>query len=274
VTIVVLWYREKSDQLWCAADSRISSGGETVTDSGAKIFPIPVNCYKQSKPGIWKEFASFKFGFAFAGSTLSALNALALGSACTQNLRLEKGSKHLPSLESIVDLFKSVTEHYITDISSRSVGALSNPRQYYFDSFIFGFCPQEKQFKAFALVPGCNGREFGVHKVHVMVKPLTYTPIGSGADIFVELSEELDKTHPNPGVVTTLNEMLKRQSRADVGGCFQVGVADKKGFHLMPILETEGDTRGNVSFLGWDSSAFGEIDGFTVGFSAFAPKLP
>jgi len=274
LTIVVLWYREKFDQLWCAADSRISSQGATATDSGAKIFPIPVNCHSETSPGNWKEFASFKFGFAFSGSTLSALNALALGSACTQNLRLDKGKQHPPSLESIADLFQKVTEHYITDISSRRMGAISNPMQYFFDSFIFGFCPKEKRYKAFALVPGCNETQFWVHKAHVMVKPLTYTPIGSGADRFVELSEELSKTHPDPGVVPTLNEMLAREERPDVGGYFQLGVADRQGFRLMPILETEGEKRGSVSFLGWETASIGEMDEFTVGFEVFAPKVP
>lgn len=159
------------------------------------------------------------------------------------------------------------------DIASRKMGTLSNPQQYFFDSFIFGFCPKEKIYKAFALVPGYNETKFWIHKAHVIVKKLTYTPIGSGADRFIQLSDELGKTQLDPGVVPTLNEMLKREDRLDVGGYFQLGVADRKGFHLVPILETEGERRGNISFLGWDVPLSGETDGFTVGFSAFAPKV-
>lgn len=274
MTIVVLWYREKFDELWCAADSRISNTGATATDSGAKIFPVPINCHRQTEQGVWKEYASHKIGFAFAGSSLSALNTLALASACTQALSSAHGAEELPSVEAVADLFRNVAEFYMRDISSRMVGTSTKLTHYFFDSFIFGFCPKERSYKAFALIPALPpDGSFCIHKAHVSVKPLTYTPMGSGADRFVDLSEELAKTFSEPGVVPTLNEMLKRESQPDVGGYFQLGIAGRSGFDLVPIIEgTRGERR--LHFLGRDVNALGAIDGFTVGFKACAPDLP
>lgn len=275
MTIVVLWYREKFDQLWCAADSRISNAGATATDSGAKIFPVPISCHRQETPGVWVEYASHKVGFAFAGSSLAALNTLALASACTQQLRSDKGATEAPSVEAVADLFKNVAEFYMRDLSSRLVGASTQLMRYFFDSFIFGYCPREQRYVAFALIPALPpDGSFGIHKVWVSVEPYTYTPIGSGADAFVALSKEVAKIAPESGVVPTLNEMLKREAQPDVGGYFQLGVAHKGGFDLVPILDTGTERRGNVSFLGLDVTELGEVDGFTVGFQAFAPDMP
>lgn len=274
MTIVVLWYREKFDQLWCAADSRISNAGAPATDSGAKIFPVPINCHRQTTPGTWVEYSSHKVGFAFAGSSLSALNTLALTSACTQQLRSDHDAEEAPSVEAVANLFKNVAEFYIRDISSRLVGASTELKRYFFDSFVFGFCPRKQKYEAFALKPALpTGGSFSIDIYCVSVEPYTYTPIGSGTEMFVALSEEVAKTVPEPGVVPTLNEMLKREARADVGGYFQLGVAHKGGFDLVPILDTGRERRGNVSFLGLDVTALGATDGFTVGFHAFAPDI-
>jgi hypothetical protein len=265
VTIVVLWYREKIDELWCASDSRISNDTTTLTDSGAKIFPISVHCQTLNKLGEWEEFGVFKFGFAYAGSTLSALNSLALSSACTQNLCMKNGTKEPPSLESIVNLFQKISEYYIRDISSRNIGSESNINQYFFESFIFGFCPKEKEYRAFALKPKIDKGSFLLQKEIVNVKPLTFYPIGSGTSSFVNLSRELDNTHPDPGVLSTLKELLNRETIRDVGGYFQIGVSSRKGFNLIPILDDAGEGNCNVSFLGWDVAKIGSGENFTIG---------
>jgi len=106
------------------------------------------------------------------------------------------------------------------------------------------------------------------------IGPNIFHPMGSGADAFVELSRELDKTHKNAGVVVILREMLKREQVPTVGGHFQIGVAHRGGFHLRPILNLgEGPLNRTVTFLGWNVDSIGPLDGYRIGYQAISPDV-
>lgn len=271
MTITVLWYRKKFNELWCAADSRITNSGSIITDAGPKILPVPVVCHKVDSKKRYKRRHAHTYGFTFAGSTLSAISTHALATACTQNLASSKKDPKPVSLESVAELFSKIAESYIKDISFRQTGSLSNLTAYFFDAFIFGFCPVEHSYKAFAIVPNMAGETFRMLKAGVILEPNYYHPLGSGTEDFVALSEELNKSHPNPGVIVTLREMLKAEKRQDVGGHFQIGVVNKDGFKLMPILNLDsGPDNRKVQFLGWDVDSIGELDGYRIGYQAFS----
>jgi len=166
MTIAVLWYRQKFDELWCASDSRISCGDVTMTDSGPKILPVPVICHKAQGGPHYSLSHTYSFGFAFAGSTLSAISTHALVTACTQNLATAEDIPTPPRLAKIADLFRAVGEHYISEISARVTGA-TNPTAYFFEAFIYGFCPVMKAYQGFAIAPNINGPTF---KMRVFVE--------------------------------------------------------------------------------------------------------
>lgn len=272
MTIAVLWYRKKFDALWCASDSRISSGDLTATDSGPKILPVPVVCYTTPKgTPYYKRKHTCSFGFAYAGSTLSAISTHALVTACTQNLAANDDISSPPRLETIAELFRTVGEHYIIDISSRATGS-TNFTAYFFEAFIFGFCPVKMAYQGFAIAPNINGQKFRMIKAEMRIVPNFFHPMGSGANTFVDLSRELDKTHKNPGVIVTLREMLKRELVHTVGGHFQIGIANKAGFKLMPILNLcEGPLNRTVTFLGWNVDSHGLMDGYRIGYQTISP---
>lgn len=272
MTIAVLWYRQKFDELWCASDSRISRGDVTTTDSGPKVLPVPIVCHKAQGGPKYARSHTHSYGFAFAGSTLSAVSTHALVTACTQNLATAEDLRTPPSLERVAELFRTVGEHCISDMSARATGA-TNPEAFFFEAFIYGFCPVTNAYGAFGIAPNIQGPTLRVLKASMRIAPGIFHPMGSGADAFVELNNEINKTHKNPGVVVTLREMLKRQAVPTVGGHFQIGVAHRAGFSLRPILNTQGELNRTVTFLGWNVDSIGSLDGYRIGYEAFTPDL-
>jgi len=270
MTLAVVWYREKFGQLWCAADSRISGKAGVLTDSGPKIFPIPVNCYEPVKPPKFRVRKRHSFGFAYAGSTLSAMSTHSIASTCTQNLLYKKGSELPVSIESIAELYKAVAQNQVVEMSSR-IGALDNLQTYLFDCLIFGYCPRYESYKAYYLKQSVGAAGFQIEIVEFITAPGNYLPIGSGEKGFVRLMHEL-RGHPEAGVLTTLKEMVGGEMQADVGGYLQIGCSDKQGFKIMPIMNT-GDEPGKafISFLGMDATSDVVVDGFTIGYSAIKP---
>jgi hypothetical protein len=111
MTVVATWYRKKFDQVWCVADTRLSNGSAVVTDSGPKLLPIPISRYVQ-KGKSWALHERFDLGFAYSGSTLSAISTHALASASMQNLKLDKANAPRPPIENFAELFRRMGENY------------------------------------------------------------------------------------------------------------------------------------------------------------------
>lgn len=270
MTLAVVWYREKFGELWCAADTRISGGSRIMTDSGPKIFPIPVVCHENLKGTKWRVSKRHSFGFAFAGSTLSAMSTHAIASACTQNFAQKKGYNKPISVESVANLYAEIGNQQVIEMSSR-LGAAEIQVQYFFDAFVFGFCPTENRFMAFVIVSSTAGGEFHFNVAEFVIGPGRYLPIGSGEAAFVSLMDEL-KDEPDAGVISTLREMVARGVQPDVGGHLQIGVSTKQGFKVVPVLDTSnGPGEAFVSFLGWDATSYKGLDGYSIGYSAIKP---
>ncbi|BAL26885.1 hypothetical protein AZKH_p0002 (plasmid) [Azoarcus sp. KH32C] len=268
MTVVVLWYRKSLGELWCAADTRISRGGGTATDGGPKILPIPVVCHKSEGNKKWNSFRRYNFGFAYAGSTLSAISTHALATACTQNLAANRGYEKPVTLKAVAELFQSVGEHYICDMSAR-LGVSDNNKSYFFDALVFGFCPVERVFKAYMLVSNIATGTFRMLLAEMLIGPDRYHSIGSGSTAFEKLHVELEQFHHNPGVLTTLEEMLKREVQPDVGGHLQIGVSKTTGFRIIPVLNRgDGPGKAYVSFLGWDTTSARMFEGYSVGYES------
>lgn len=279
MTVVVVWYQEKQGELWCAADSRISvanrdptdSGPNRVlTDSGPKIFPVPVVCHEHLNGIKWRVCKRHSFGFAFAGNTLSAMSTHSMASACTQNFARKKGYNKPISVESVANLYAEIGTQQVKEMSAR-LGAAESRVQYFFDAFIFGFCPTENRFVAFVIVSSIAGGEFHFNIAQVKIGPGYYLTIGSGEAAFVSLMDEL-KGEPDAGVISTLREMVNREIQSCVGGNLQIGVSSKQGFRVVPVLDTSnGPGEAFVSFLGWDATSYQGLDGYSIGYSAIKP---
>lgn len=251
MTVVAVWYRPKLGQIWAAADSRISGGDAVLTDHGPKIFPVPIVCHGQDpKSKRWAAFRRYSFGFAYAGSALAANATHALATACTQSLAAKDGNTRPITLAAVADLYRTIAEKQIRELAMRADPV--EARRYFFEGAVFGHCIDTQRFAGFKIVPTMEGGAFSMASAEMVLQPGFCNLLGSGAEAFMELDRELASTHPEPGVMTTLREMVVRGLHPEVGGHFQVGICDRSGFRLCPVLNTApGANQAEVSFIGW-----------------------
>ena len=100
MTLVVCW-KVDENELRCAADTRISQPSVTVTDSGAKVFivPLAISVYDDKEKKVIGQ-SHHSYGFAFSVATLPATSTHALVTSVTQ--LLHDGTPRQPlSLRSI-----------------------------------------------------------------------------------------------------------------------------------------------------------------------------
>jgi hypothetical protein len=193
-----------------------------------------------------------------------------IASACTQSLLYKKGNDLPVSVESIAELYKSVAQRQVVEMSSR-IGALNNLQTYLFDSLVFGYCPRYQRYKAYLLKQTIGAAGFNIEIVEFVTAPGNYLPIGSGEKGFVGLMDEF-KGRPDAGVLTTLKEMVGRELQSDVGGYLQIGYSDKQSFKIIPIMNTASEPgKAFISFLGMNATSDVVVDGFTIGYSAIKP---
>lgn len=272
MTICVLTFDEIEQEFLCFADTRIRVGQSTVTDSGAKMLPIPVAGYAAVGNGQFTRVVDHTFGFAFAGSTLAAINTYAMATACSQSLT-KLGADHNPppeiAIEELAELFRRSAEHYILEMSSRMVVPGQPISRYFFQAVIFGFCPRTKAFKAFAISPNTSEPQVKVITASMQVENGCHHPFGSGVDSYKKIGDELHVSGRNPTIVSTLLELIKREERGDVGGHLQVGIANKLGFSLVPTLAFGG----KAHYLGVNVEGESPLQGFRIGFKAFMPDF-
>jgi hypothetical protein len=268
MTIVVLWYRETLRELWCAADTRISIPAGTATDNGPKILPVPVVCNEDRGRNSWHAARRVSFGFAYAGSTLTAMSVYAMATACTQNLASRGRGSRLPTVEEVARLFLSVAEHYIRDMSSR-LGTGARVDQYFFSGMVFGYCLVARRYKAFLITPILQEVGFEMTFAEMSTDAHQIHPMGSGKQAFLDLGDRLANTHPDPGVFTTLGEMVRSEVQLGVGGHLQIGVCNQSGFRLIPILNAGGPAgTATVSFLGLGVTDASPFEGYEIGYNA------
>ncbi|QGZ55086.1 hypothetical protein [Paraburkholderia acidiphila] len=274
MTVVALWYSGHSKKLMCAADSRFSRGKDEhtvrTTDSGPKIFPLPVVCREEQAAlaMAWPVSRSYTFGFAYAGTALPALSTFALASACAQNLCSPPSGSGPVSVESVAELFREVADRYIREMSE-TLGVCDEISSYYFTGLIFGFCPVRAEYAAYKIQPWT---ETGL--LEVRITPLPLGPgdlhlIGSGASTFLADSEKRRQEKGFHDPIKTLKAMLGEEWKKDVGGHIQYGECRQGDFRILPLITpTDGDpARWPVGFLGWDVSGM-DVSGYSIGYNA------
>lgn len=271
MTVVALWHSVAHKALCCIADTRLSRlTGSTTTDNGPKIFQVPVTLNVQLPDQLEYEVrARQSFGFAFSGSALAAVNTYSLAVACTQNLRGVQDSPPAVSVEEVARLFRSIADHYIRDMSSR-LGTGELISQFFFDGFVFGFCPVVGDFKAFMTRAGFVDGAFLVDITERSVLPGNACVMGSGTDEFLRIAGDRQREGKNDSPIAILKEMLRIQTVRSVGGHVQIGVDDTNGFRILPVVSQVGDPEEwSTTFLGWDATAAGPIGGYGIGYRGF-----
>jgi hypothetical protein len=273
MTVGVVWSEDAA--LWCAADTRISRPGiydtpQRLTDHGPKLLSLPVLVRRPGASGLFTEIGSATtIGFLYAGAVSPALATHALCSAALQSLHCFDQSPP-PELSAIATFIASCAERYMRN------WAELNPQQtgWQFDALIFGPCQVRRELQLFALEAEVTDR---IHVTAIRKDIDAPVIIGSGASDFRDRLEML-KRGGDPYKMTArfpliaIESLTRDQTRDDVGGATQLGIATAAGFELysrvIPIVLGKPDAR--QTFLGIDINELEPIDSCWFGMTGMA----
>jgi hypothetical protein len=259
MTLVAWWIWD--NDLWCAADTRISREDEsTVSDTGAKIFLIPVSY------GIDQEkLEHFTLGFSFAGATLPAQNTHAIASTLCQMLRAEHAGV-VPSAKTVATVYAKVAEHVLRDINSR----LPLDRAQRFEGIVFGFCPIEARLKAFELFPKIGPHSFTVDIIECSPVSGNVRGIGSGAQEFDRQLDLKNNIGENRRVLDAFMSVISGDAVRSVGGYPQIAIARQSGVELAMLLSQDDENPDLAAPMvnGFNTKLIGGLEGFSLGFKA------
>jgi hypothetical protein len=281
MTVVAIWLEPTEDLLWSVADTRISapgqSGGTTIrTDSGAKLFAIPLQCYHSGRTLSTRRMLHYSssIGYAFAGDVLPATMTFAIAGTFLQNLITPQGvSIAPPSLGEISNLIRSLAERF----SKEALGS-SNGNNGRFTAAVFGWCPVLNRFAIYELTPQLNPSGFMMQCIeHLPTDNLFLTSFGSGAMRLTEkiasIRRDGDKYHRTARIRKLAAEALVEENVGDVGGSLSIGLASQSGFQLYSYVTpiVKGFPEAKISFNGIDLNELGQwighyiiaIDGMT-----------
>jgi hypothetical protein len=121
MTLVVIWRESKVEGLWVVSDSRLSQPGAVgcvrLTDRAAKILEIPVILRRQT-PGdvLGTPVKIMNLGFAFAGSSLVALQAYAAVLPLWSRLQIS-GPEILPSVKDFAEHLAHFVECFASEVA-------------------------------------------------------------------------------------------------------------------------------------------------------------
>ena len=176
MTLVAVW-KHGPGRIHAIADTRISGIGESVfTDHGPKILPLTVICRVPGPSGfVDKEIFRADFGFAYAGSTLSALSTHALANILCGNLGGLPAP--IPSFDEIAFAVATVAYRYMKEIG------VAGGEKSVFRGVLFGHCPQTHQSLAFELQPRFGGGNFTLNIEKHLLDDSTVLVVGSQPEI-------------------------------------------------------------------------------------------
>jgi hypothetical protein len=261
MTLVAVWRIE--NRLMAIADTRIVRGpGNVLTEHGPKLLPISIVCREPDATGDFNRIAfRTNIGFAYSGSTLSALSAHALADTLLSNL-VSLTNTPPPSLHNLAQFFRNVAAEYMREVAQLA------ERSGLFSALIFGFCHHTGRFRGFEVRPLIEGGNFSCDLIEHQFQNLnSIAIIGSRPDLLRQRIEDdraaalargddhpvLDIDRPTRALQSIINEGLDDS----VGGAIQQGWATIVGFEiaakLMPITPRPPSPRNAGLFvLGFD----------------------
>lgn len=277
MTVVAVWYEPADNVVWAVSDTRISrpgiAGGSVVsTDSGVKLFALPVVCRILSHdPAIERmPHYSSSLGFAFAGTILTATLVVATLTTLFQNLT-SVDTKMPPTVADLAEAARKLSERF-----SREVLASSNGTMGSFEAAIFGFCPYRSAFEIYHLSPNGLGT-MEMSPAGDGTRPNEVLVLGSGRARLFERIAELEKAGRDgvgrTGRIPKLAvESLIETDYPDVGGHLSVGLATRTGFRpcFAATPYEAGQPGAWRNFNGLDLDEFGPVGTCFVGMPGMA----
>jgi hypothetical protein len=236
MTLVMIWRENEAQRLWVVSDSRLSQPGTVgrvrLTDRAAKILEIPVILRRQT-PGdvLGTPVKVMNLGFAFAGSSLIALQAYAAVLPLWSRLQTS-GPETLPSVKDFAEHLAHFVKSFASEVAS-SQGVVQGCQ-----CALIGWseAPGKLDGYLIKIQPSATSLSLKLEQLHIF-----------GSDSIQMLGSASDQAHQN--LVTELGkekgvqlrreplrfirQFVKNDQHDAVGGGVQIGCANSGGFQLL-----------------------------------------
>lgn len=253
------------NRLSCAADSRVSNNGsQQISNTGAKLFTIPVRTHKQ-KNDQHSLIDTHTLGFAFAGSTLLATNTHAIASNCTQMLLSAKDSGGA-SMDLVANIYQKAAEYVTKDMNQN----FAPPQWQFFDFLIFGYCKTVNDFQAYFCTKKIENNVFEMAKEKIPFKSGLLLSFGSGKEEFNEKLEIKNSLGLNRPVFTVFQDTINNSENNTIGGNIQLMESTKSGTVYVPVVTQDEDNPDVATLLvnGFNTSVLKNDEGISIGLKA------
>ena len=260
MTVVAIWFEPTEQVLWSVADTRISApgptGGSTImTDSGAKLFAIPIHCHASRMNLEFRKKTLYQssVGYAFAGDVLPATMTFATASTFLQNLTTV-GSDEPPRLSEIAAMIGLLGQRFSKEALGSSNGSYGK-----FIAAVFGWCPTLNRFAIYKLTPRLTPSKFEMQIEETLPDDnVSIVSFGTGAARLIQRLDDIrrfgDKYHRTAHLPKIAVEKLIEEDMGDVGGSLSIGAATRDGFRLYSYVTpiVMGKPEARISFNGID----------------------
>lgn len=269
MTLVAVWKFDEQSRIHAIADTRIKGAPGVLTEHGPKILPLVMICRKPKASGGFYDQEAYRaeFGFAYCGSTLSALASHALANILCSNL-IGLPDAPVPIMDDIAAAVGAVSLQYMSEIGQLGgEGSL-------FGAILFGHCPRSGQSLAFEYRPSTGNGPLSLDiRKHVLTES-DVVIIGTGADILRERIEAIraDASHPiiaSDAPQKALESIISEGVIDSVGGVVQQAWSTPSKLEIVatmyPITPRPPSTRNAGLFvLGFDTSDMQQVGDFKV----------
>lgn len=239
MTAIYIWPEfngEKAIGFRVAGDTAISGGREPLTESGVKVFNLPVICRSPGASGFFTEiYFDHSYGMAFAGSTLIAQNVYL--EVLPLLINMISPEKATPSLKDVAN--------YVGNFIDKIWKEYGQIKCNLVEIAIFGYCHVEKKFIAvhFSPKPSGNGAQIQQDIYEAFTKE-TYIYLGDAKDKLQNILEK-EKINfcPDEDLSKLYLKVIKTAIESDdkdlnsIRGGIQLGLTSQFGYHLMQICE-------------------------------------
>ncbi|WP_125925062.1 hypothetical protein [Pseudomonas sp. p106] len=276
MTSIICWNNRAEDWypgLWAVADSRVSSGAGSMTDSMQKLFVLPVSLYC-GESTITREHSRriLSVCYGFAGSTLIGTSVKDILALCLDNISevnfydgdgdVSKSlEERMPSIEEVARLAQKIAQKYLLAMGQ------SHPNNARCEIIVFGFCKRHNGTKAFVLKnapehPALVGFE------EKDVSGDAYVVLGDKKE---EVLREVERKSAvcaeerywkGRAPIVALQQIIKDSSLSSIGGYAQICMATRFTSRTMYIADVASH---KYPLLGFDVfTDLGTIGGFSI----------
>ncbi|WP_334366272.1 hypothetical protein [Bradyrhizobium sp. AZCC 1578] len=264
------------------ADTRIvRTAGNVLTEHGPKLLPVTIVCRQPGPSGFFdREVYRADIGFAYSGSTLSALAAHALSNTLLSKLIGNPGAPP-PALNEVAHFIAGASAEYM-----REVGQLSGTDGL-FSAIVFGWCPQQRTLRTFELRPRLANAQFWVDMQEHSLNPIRVGGTAAESSIVIGsspalLKEAIDKELGDAKareevhqIVAfdaprrALRHLIVENASEMIGGTVQQAWATASGFQIVsnvePIALRPPSPRNVGTFiLGFDAADIQTVGNYRV----------